>query len=120
MATGTILKYADGTDSQLQPITASTFNGTIYVRQIGKIVMVYATNITLKTDLSGQSLYRSLGTLFADYSPASVISFWAGSLTKMGQIRIAPGGVTNFFRPNATETWSTSDNITFSGMYIAA
>lgn len=113
------MKYADGTDSQLQPITASTFDGTIWVRKIGKIVMVYATNITLKTDLSGQSLYRSLGTtLLADYPPASVISFWAGSLTKMGQLRISSGGGVNFFRPNATETWSTSDNITFSGMYI--
>lgn len=116
MASGTILKYADGTDSDWQPITDSTYTGTIYIRKIGSIVTVFATNITLKSDLSTN--YRTLGSnLLANYAPAAVISFWAGNLSKIGQLRIATNGATNFFKTDG-ETWKTTDNITFSGTYM--
>lgn len=139
MASGTIPKYADGTDSRWQQIeNSSTFRGTaINVRRIGDIVFLYATNLYLTTDLSS-GLYRLLGSkLLADYAPSGVVSIWAGSLTKMGQLRITNDGSANFFRPSTAETWKArithidpttgqevvdqaGDAITFSVMYIAA
>lgn len=122
MASGTINKYADGTDTTWVPIEdASYVSSPIYIRKIGSIVNIYATNLRLATDLSDK-LYRTLGTkLLKDYAPSGIVSIWAGSLTKMGQIRISNDGSVNFFRPSAAETWkggTNGDAITFSATYM--
>lgn len=122
MASGVISKYADGTDTGWQEITnADAFTGTIYARKIGKIVTLYATNLRLLTDLT--SAYRSLGgTLLANYAPGQVLSIFAGSLDKIGQVRISNNGATNFFK-STSGTWtggSSGDTISFVATYMTA
>ena len=106
-------------DSGWQEITNSAYSGTIYIRKIGNIVTVFATNLRLASDLT--SSYRTFGTnILADYAPLSVISFWAGNLSKIGQLRISNSGGVNFFKTDgATWTGGTNgDTITFSGTYM--
>lgn len=76
MASGTITKYADGTDSGWKELTNSTdFNGTLYYRRIGDIFILKNTGwISLKTALvaGGQKV---LATIPATDNPGVVIGY---------------------------------------------
>lgn len=117
MATGTINKYADGTDSGWTEITHANISGSIHVRKIGSIVTVIASGITLTASLTATSV--TIGSLASGYRPIVNANFPGGNSAKFGQVRILSSGNILFYKPSG-DTWANTDVIHFCMTYITA
>lgn len=109
-----------GTDSDWVTVTNSTvFTGNIYVRKIGKFVMLKAYQIKLKDDLtSGSGI--TLCTLGTSYHPDSAYGFAAGTpLQGLSVCTLSNSGVLKFYKVGS-ETYQANANIYFSIMYMTA
>ena len=119
MATSTINKFADGTDTGWETAASydtgvNGFNGTIYWRKIGSIVNVVAYNINLKNALSGTYVTLSLETLPV---PKNVLGV---TTRELGFVLLTANGSLRYYKPESMSTVTTSTNITFSISYITA
>ena len=88
MATGTIKKYVEVTDSDWQEWTnPSVFTGTIYYRRIGVFGVIAFTGIKFVSETSSGNI--DLGTLPASYGMTPANLFTASA-------RIYTGGTSNY------------------------
>ena len=123
MGSGSIPKYADGTDSGLLSYTnSSKFSGTIYYRRVGNLVTVQGNNLKLASTLSGGS-FETLGSnVLAAFPPVNQVNVPAGNSARFGQLRISASssspGTIYFFTDS--ESWGTSANIHFALCYMTA
>lgn len=94
MATGTISKYADGTDSGFKSITPSSSNvasGTIDYRRIGDIVMIRVSNVKLKAALAANST-RVIGAAPSAITPTSAVRGTGGTNLNPMNLILNPTG----------------------------
>lgn len=122
MATGTIPKYADGTDTGFQEITSDAFSGTIRYRVIGKMVEVTCYGLTLTSALttSNVSLVSGENSPLANYPPIESKAFAAGNRDALGEAIIYTSGGIRFYKPTSVSEWSTSATIQFSAFYFTS
>lgn len=122
MATGTIPKYADGTDTGWVSIVGNNnssmlFTGTIKYRVIGELVNVVGAQIKLKTDMSSGSSRNIAPGILTDYKPTSNANVIGGNSNKFTQIQVNTEGSVIFFSQSSI-TWASTDNINFNLFYF--
>ena len=117
MASGTINKYADGTDSTWSLATSYAsggYTGDIYWRRIGDVVNIVAYNIHLKSDLSATYIVLTTTGLPRSKTVTGVVT------RELGFVLLTEGGNLRYYKPASMPTVTTSTDITFNISYIAA
>lgn len=126
MAVGRLEKYPTAgeyqdklSDTGWQSLTNPTeYTGTIYYRAWGNVVTVQAFQINLATAFTANS-YRTIHTNgLASVSPSVHIIVDCGNVSQRGLIGITTSGQIDFYR--RAQSWSTSDNISFTVTYLKA
>ena len=120
MASGTINKYMDGTDSGWKYITGEAgdskpFNGTIYYRTIGNIVTIQTSGTYLKTTLTGS--YVLLANGFLSKVPKAILYAYCANTSKSCPVRVDTSGNLHLFK-GANSSWTTEDAIAFTIVYL--
>lgn len=125
MASGTIHKYADGTDSgTLEMTNPDVFNGTIYYRKIGNLVYINFNGLQLKADTSGNI---DLGAMPSGWAQPSVnVSFavriYSGSgstnYTCSGQIFSTNTRLIRVYNTSSVGTITTNATIQGTAVYM--
>ena len=125
MASGTIPKNADGTDSgwiEYKGVSgdSKSFIGSIYYRKIGSIVFARAYGLKAKTEVAASS-YIELMQLPVGYRPKDSIGSAAMTNTGVSIDRVFPalisGGGTIFVYTNADGPITTLTNINFNFVF---
>ena len=105
-----------GSDSGWESLTATTYSGTIYYRQVGFLVAIYGYQINLGSDLTTNSKTLLSAKL---PKPKGNLSIPAGNNAGFGQMVITTAGNLVFYKI-AGETWPGTRNINFCMVYMTA
>jgi len=98
MASTTIKKYMDGTDSGWQELTDATkFTGKIYYRKIGNLVEISSNSLTLVDELTSASGI-TIATLPEGYRPAKLSVVVAGCTYDLVYARYNTNGNIGIFK----------------------
>ena len=127
MASGTIKKYADGTDSGWlewngTAQTSDPFVGTIRYRKIGSIVQICFTSLTLKQATSDNNI--DLGTMPSGWSrPAYAATiptriYQSGDGNPISACNIGANGSLRIYKAVSMSTVTTNAQIHGSGVYF--
>lgn len=113
--------YADGSDSGWQSITNSdVFTGTIYYRVLGELVTVVAYGLTLKADWTSGAYKTLSDSGMSSAKPYDSLAAFGGNRNKtiMATVGSSTGAIMIY--KNQTDTWATTDSISFFITYLKA
>lgn len=122
MATGTIPKYADGTDSDWTNTGLSFVAGTLYYRRIGSMCELSGDGIRLRADLDvGGNV--ELGTLPNPAKPTDKRAFFPANCARgYAFCTLSTGGVLTLYNAGTQtirgNTQGTGDRIFIGSMYF--
>lgn len=112
MASGTINKYMDGTDSGWKPLTGENLNGTLYYRRIGNIFQIKNTSWIRLNEELGSGAYRILATIPAADRPGGVMfgmAYKNASPYPILAVKVESGNITLY--NSSTSTITASQNL---------